>query len=193
MQGISLDGARQIWTKSKVENIDDFKGIALRVPDVPIYVNSFESLGFITTIVPWGDCYTAVQTGVVEGLEMDYNSINDSGLDKLLPYCLLTNHSVATNSFVIPDSTLSKLTEEQKNILLECIDDASDYINNLYFEKLDTTIKAIEANGVTFSQVLPDQATAMSEAVKPIIEDYLAKNCQFTAAEMDAYFTAVNK
>lgn len=190
---ISLDGARQIWTDVELSSIEDFKGVALRVPDVPIYVDSFDALGFITTIVPWGDCYTAVQTGVVSGLEIDYNSFADAGMDRIMPYCMITNHSVATNSFAIHDSVLEKLSEEQKAVLFECIDEATDYINNLYFEKLNETVEAIKANGVTFTEATAEQSAEMSSIVKPVVEDYLINNCQFTADEMDAFFAELAK
>ena len=193
MRGISLDGARQIWTDVELSSIEDFKGVALRVPDVPIYVDSFDALGFITTIVPWGDCYTAVQTGVVSGLEIDYNSFAGAGMDRIMPYCMITNHSVATNSFAIHDSVLEKLSEEQKAVLFECIDEATDYINNLYFEKLNETVEAIKANGVTFTEATAEQSAEMSSIVKPVVEDYLINNCQFTADEMDAFFAELAK
>ena len=176
-----------------MSSIEDFKGVALRVPDVPIYVDSFDALGFITTIVPWGDCYTAVQTGVVSGLEIDYNSFADADMDRIMPYCMITNHSVATNSFAIHDSVLEKLSEEQKAVLFGCIDEATDYINNLYFEKLNETVEAIKANGVTFTEATAEQSAEMSSIVKPVVEDYLINNCQFTADEMDAFFAELAK
>lgn len=78
-------------------------------------------------------------------------------------------------------------------VLFECIDEATDYINNLYFEKLNETVEAIKANGVTFTEATAEQSAEMSSIVKPVVEDYLINNCQFTADEMDAFFAELAK
>lgn len=53
--------------------------------------------------------------------------------------------------------------------------------------------RVIKANGVTFTEATAEQSAEMSSIVKPVVEDYLINNCQFTADEMDAFFAELAK
>ena len=73
--GLFNEGFRQVWSKEPIECLDDFKGVKLRVPVVSLYINMFSELGAQATVVPVGDLYTGLQTGLVEGMELPIASV----------------------------------------------------------------------------------------------------------------------
>ena len=74
-------GFRQVITVIKpVNTLEDLKGLKIRVPQSPNFVELFRRLGANPTPVPWGEVYTALQTKLVDGAEVDYRSIQAKNL-----------------------------------------------------------------------------------------------------------------
>jgi len=63
------EGFRHFFTRSAIAGKDDLAGLQLRVSTDPIMVGMVESLGATATVVPFGELYSALQTGVVDGAE----------------------------------------------------------------------------------------------------------------------------
>jgi len=119
---------RQIFTKSKpIYAVDDLKGLKIRVPGSKLYVNTFNMLGASPTPVSWGEVYTALDTGVVGGLENTPESILSASLNEVTHYINMTNHISAPTTFSISNKIYSKLTKEQQDILLQAATEASSY------------------------------------------------------------------
>jgi len=64
-------GARNVWTKNPVKTASDLKGVKLRVLPVPNFIATLRYMGAVPTPLPFGEIYTALQTGVVDGFEHD--------------------------------------------------------------------------------------------------------------------------
>lgn len=173
LRGAVLDGSRNIWTKKPLKSIADFNGVMLRVPDVAIYMEAFSALGFNTTVVPWGDCYTALQTGVVEGLEMDTVNVSDASLDEVVKYCMITNHSVSHYMFAMSKAAREQLTPEQQNVIDQCIDEACEMGTRLFKEADAVTKGELEAAGVTFFTPSEETVEEMRNIVLPISREIM--------------------
>ena len=126
---------RQIFTRGKpINNKNDLEGLKIRVPESNLYVNTFKMLGAAPTPIAWGEVYTALDTGVVDGLENVPESVLSASLDEVTTYINLTNHISGPTTFSISNKVFTKLTPEQQNILLEAAHDASDYALGLTIE-----------------------------------------------------------
>ena len=111
---------RQIFTtNAPVRTVSDLKGLKIRVPESPTYVNTFKLLGTAPTPVAWGETYTALETGVVGGLENTPESIFSASMHEVVNYMNLSNHISAPTTFSISDSVYQKLTPEQQAQLIE--------------------------------------------------------------------------
>ncbi len=171
MRGAILDGTRNIWTSKKVEKISDFNGIKLRVPDVTVLINSFSALGFNTVVIPFGDVYTALQTGVAGGLEMDDMNIASASLDEVCKYCLKTGHMNSFFTMAMTRETREKLTDEQREIIDQCIDEACALGTQLYREYMEDVTKHFEEAGVTITDMSSEELAKMRELTAPINEE----------------------
>lgn len=119
---------RQIFTSGKpINNVDDIKGLKIRVPESPTYVNTFNMLGSAPTPVAWGETYTALETGVVQGLENTPESIYSSSMHEVTKYMNIADHISAPTTFSISNKIFEKLTEEQQAILVESAEEAADF------------------------------------------------------------------
>ncbi len=80
-------GFRQVITVNKPINaLEDLKGLKIRVPESPNFIELFRRLGANPTPVPWGEVYTALQTKLVDGAENDYRSFISKKLEEPTNY-----------------------------------------------------------------------------------------------------------
>lgn len=131
--GIFTEGEfRTVWTNMKpVRSLNDFTGVKLRVPDVPIYIDMFSALGADATPLPIGDVYSGLQTGIIEGLELSATSIILSKVTEVVNYNTLTNHIASPMLVLVNEEVYQSLTEKQRQIFDGAMQEASrqDRIN----------------------------------------------------------------
>jgi TRAP-type transport system periplasmic protein len=86
-------GFRQITMKPKPINVpDDLKGVKIRLPVAPLFVSLFEHLGASPTPINFGEVYSALQTGLVDGQENPLILIDTAKIYEVQKYCSMTNH-----------------------------------------------------------------------------------------------------
>jgi tripartite ATP-independent transporter DctP family solute receptor len=73
-------------SKRPIRTIDDFKGLKIRVPPDPVQVAAWKALGTTATPMAWTELYTALQTGVVDGLEATINGLWDAKFYEVTKY-----------------------------------------------------------------------------------------------------------
>ena len=93
MDKASDHGFRQITMKSKPINTpDDLKGVKIRLPVAPLFIALFQHLGASPTPINFGEVYSALQTGLVDGQENPLILIDTAKLYEVQKYCSMTNH-----------------------------------------------------------------------------------------------------
>ena len=86
-------GFREITMKSKPINTpDDLKGVKIRLPVAPLFISLFQHLGASPTPINFGEVYSALQTGLVDGQENPLILIDTAKLYEVQKYCSMTNH-----------------------------------------------------------------------------------------------------
>jgi TRAP-type transport system periplasmic protein len=86
-------GFRQITMKSKpINGPDDLKGVKMRLPVAPLFIALFKALGASPTPINFGEVYSALQTGLVDGQENPLILIDTGKLYEVQKYCSMTNH-----------------------------------------------------------------------------------------------------
>jgi tripartite ATP-independent transporter DctP family solute receptor len=86
-------GFRQITTRTKpIVTPDDLKGFKIRLPVAPAFIELFKHLGASPTAINFGEVYSALQTGVVDGQENPLILIDTAKLYEVEKYCSMTNH-----------------------------------------------------------------------------------------------------
>ena len=165
----SIEGARNIWSKAPVEKLEDLKGLKMRVPEIPMFVNSFEALGVNPTPMAITDVYTALQTGVIDGLEYDMTGVVDFNFYDHCQYCYQTNHGVSILTFAVAENFWQGLTPEQQEAIQTAADEVSAELNEEYYVAKEESIKTLEEKGVTFVELTDEDRQTVNELVRPIV------------------------
>ena len=171
--GLFDQGFRYVWTVDKeVKTLEDLKGLKLRTPESDVYTQTFSLLGTNPTPMAFGDLFTALQTGVVEGYEVNPESTWANGTYEAIKYGCRTNHIYAGSVLFISDAAYNRLNDEQKAILKEAATNAVNYNNELaHSSEQDYNDKLTEA-GLVINDLAEGEQPKFAEAVQPLYESY---------------------
>lgn len=140
---------RQIFTTNKaINNIDDLKGLIIRIPDSNTYKTTFSNLGAAPTAVAWGETYTALDTGLVSAVENIPESIMSASMQEVTKYVNETNHILGPTTISISNKVYQGLTDEQKKIIDEAAKEACEYGFNLTKDGSDANFAALSEAGL---------------------------------------------
>lgn len=165
------DGFRKIFSKEPINSLAELAGVKVRVPDTPVYFNTISSLGAAATVVPWGEVYTALQTGVVTAYENTYNGCYSNALYEQAIYCLDTCHMTADVSLAISHDTYASLDADAVAVIEEASNTAALYGRELLLEKDETDKQLCIDAGVVITAANMEEFRA---AVAPVWDSYKA-------------------
>ncbi len=163
------EGFRHFFTKSEIKDITSFKGMKLRVSNDPVMNGLVEGLGASPTVVSFGELYSALQTGVVDGAEQPIANYKSNAFPEVAPYMILDGHTLGAVQVIITDEAWNKLSAEQQNILMEAGAAASQYNREISEQKENEVLEELKADGVTVIEVT--DKTPWQEAVKSVVEE----------------------
>ena len=113
------EGFRHFFTATPVNGIGDLAGMKLRVSNDPVMNGMVNGLGASPTVVAFGELYSALQTGVVDGAEQPIANYKSNAFPEVANNMILDGHTLGAIQAVITDTAWAKLTADQQAVLLE--------------------------------------------------------------------------
>jgi len=162
------EGFRHFFTINPVAGISDFAGLKLRVSNDPVMTGMVEGLGASATVVSFGELYSALQTGVVDGAEQPIANYRSNSFHEVAPTLILNGHTLGAIQVIITDAAWDKLTENQQKAIMEASAYAQNFNAELSASAELEVLDALRAEGVNVVDV-PDK-TEWIEACKPVAE-----------------------
>jgi tripartite ATP-independent transporter DctP family solute receptor len=159
-------GSRSFYTTQQaIHTPADLKGLKFRVPNSQTAVEMVQALGGAATPVDWGELYTALQQGVVDGAENNPPSFFLSRHYELSKYYVLDEHSSVPDVILMSQHIWDRLTPEQQGWVQQAMNDSIVYQKTLWQEASDDALAKVKAHGVEI--IYPDK-TLFSQAVQPL-------------------------
>ncbi|MGI6285873.1 TRAP transporter substrate-binding protein [Neomoorella humiferrea] len=156
---------RNLLTTRPIKTIADLKGLKLRVPEMPAYVEAWKAMGAAPTPLALGELYTALEQGVVEGLEINTDSMYTQKFYEVAKNYASTGHVFATCMLIINEKFYQSLPDDMKKVLQDAATEAEKY-NNETVKKLEMdSVEKMKAAGVVVNQINIDE---MRNAVKDV-------------------------
>ena len=168
------EGFRHFFTTKEIKGLDDLKGMKLRVSNDPIMNGMVEGLGASPTVVSFGELYSALQTGVVDGAEQPIANYKSNAFQEVAPNLILDGHTLGAIQVVITDEAWDKLTPEQQDILMEAGKYASDFNRQISEEAEQKVLDELKEEGINIIEV--EDMTPWQEACKDIISSSTSDN-----------------
>lgn len=172
MKGLSYydNGARSFYFRKPVASLEDIKGLKIRVQQNRVTMDMVTALGASPTPMSYGQVFSSLQTGVIDGAENNYPSYFTSSHYQVAKYLILNKHQRTPEVLLIGKATWDKLSEQDRKIIKEAAVEAGKYQRELWtkFEK-DSEAK-LRAAGVTIEEV--KDIGPWKQAVKPMLDKY---------------------
>lgn len=138
------NGFRNMCCKKPIRQIADFQGVKFRSPGLDNYLEMFELLKASPTVIPWGDTYSGMQTGIVDGMETTTEAIYSQSFYNLGKYVIMTRHIFTANAPVISESLWDSLSEEDQQIIQRAMDEETAALREEVKNSEDHYIELLE-------------------------------------------------
>ena len=163
------EGFRHFFTVKPVSGIADFKGLKLRVSNDPVMNGMVEGLGANPTVVSFGELYSALQTGVVDGAEQPIANYKSNAFPEVANNLILDGHTLGAVQAVITDNAWNKLTENQQVAVMEAAADTQAFNADLSESAENKVLDELKSSGCNVIDV-PDK-TPWQEACAKVISE----------------------
>lgn len=164
-------GTRSLYNSKKpVEKPADLAGMKIRVQESDVHMKMIEAMGGSAAPMAYGEVYTAMQSGVLDGAENNEVSYLSQKHNEVAKYFSNTNHLVGLDYLVINTDVLEGMTEEDRAVFDEKWDAAVVEHTELWTSETDKAHAALEAAGATFNDV---DNEAFRAVLEPLVKDFV--------------------
>ena len=167
-------GLRCMQTNKEIVTPDDMKGMKIRVPNSSMYVNCLTAMGAIPVPMPFGETISAVQQGVVDGLEGNMNAYSTNGSAEVAKQMSFTNHLIGTCGAYINIDVWNSIPEQYRDIIQEEFTKGAAELTQFTDDNFASTKKMLEEEqGCHFNDVDVEafRAIMQSEYERMVSED----------------------
>ena len=163
-------GSRSFYTKEQpIRTPDDLAGLKIRTLESITQVQMVNALGGSATPISWGELYTALQQGVVDGAENNPPSFYTSRHYEVCKYYSLDEHTGIPDVLLISTIVWEKLTEQERAWVADAALESAEYQKKLWKAATEEALAAVQAAGVEV--IYPDKA-AFAEKSASLYETY---------------------
>ncbi len=163
-------GSRSFYTTRKpILKPDDLSGLKIRTQQSPMAIKLIDALGGSATPISWGELYTSLQQGVVDGAENNPPSLFTSNHYEVCKYYSLDQHTSIPDVVLISTQVWMKLSEQHKTALMEAAEESVDYERKRWEEFVKESMDKMVAAGL---QVYHPDKAPFKERVQKMWQEF---------------------
>ena len=166
------EGSRHIFTKKDIviNSVDDLQGLKLRVPTTEIMTDTMEALGVQPTPISFGELYSALQSGTVDGAEQPFSGYYSNNFFEVAPNYVLDGHTYSPSIVLMSETVWNTMDPEDQQIMMEAAKETEQW-NRENIEKMDADLlEQIKAAGANVIEC--NDKEAYIAKIKPVIAKY---------------------
>ncbi|MFA3792032.1 TRAP transporter substrate-binding protein [Aliiglaciecola sp. SL4] len=162
-------GSRSFYSSDNlIKTPTDLNGMKIRVMNSQSAVDMVNTIGGSATPVSFGELYTALQQGVVDGAENNPPSFYFSKHYEVSKYYLLDEHTSIPDVIIIGTHIWNNLNNQQQGWLSQAMREATAYQRILWKESTEQSLKAVKEAGV---EIIVADKKPFQESVKPVYDN----------------------
>ena len=163
-------GSRSFYTADRpIRTPEDLEGLKIRTQESPVAIAMVNQLGGAATPISFGELYTALQQGVVDGAENNPPSFHTTRHYELCDYYSLDRHTSPPDVLLGSTHLWERLTEQERQWLQEAADESAQHQKKLWAEATEEAMQTVKDAGV---EIIEPDVAAFAEAVEPLYEQY---------------------
>jgi len=163
-------GSRSFYTKNTPVNVPaDLNGLKIRIMKSMTSFKMIEALGGSATPISWGELYTALQQGVVDGAENNPPSFHLSRHYEVCKYYSLDEHTSIPDILLMSTVVWNSLSPQEQAWLQESVDESVEYQKKIWQQSTDEAMREVQKAGV---QIIIPNKKPFQEAVRQLHLSY---------------------
>lgn len=131
----------------------DMNGLKLRVAESSVYVNAYTAFGASPQSMAWGEVFTALQQGTIDGQENTLITIQDYKINEVQTYLSETGHTFAFGVVAVNPAWIDGLPQEDQDIIIQAALDAGVDVGNKQLEDESRISQELKDAGMIFNEV----------------------------------------
>ena len=160
-------GARSFYASKAINTPDDLKGMKIRIQQSPTTIKMIQALGASPTPMPWGEVYSALQMGVVDGAENNISALTNGRHGEVSKFFSDDQHQMVPDVLVISTMKWDTLNKTQQDALRQAAHESFDYQKKLWADYEKSEQAKAEKMGV---KIIPVDKAPFIAKVKPMID-----------------------
>ena len=163
-------GSRSFYTREQpLESPKDLEGLKIRVQESASAFEMVKQLGASPTPISWGELYTAIQQGVIDGAENNPPSFYLSRHYEVCKYYIVDEHTMIPDILLVSTHLWNRMSLQEQQWLQKAIDLSVPYQRELWIKSENESLKAVIDAGVVVSY---PEKVAFQEATLPMFESF---------------------
>ena len=168
-------GARSFYTKDRaIRTPEDLHGLKIRVQDMQSQTDMLEALGGIPIAMSYGDVYTSLQTGIIDGTENNETALTTGKHGEICKVFSKDEHAMIPDVMVMSAQIWNNISPEDQQIILEAAYESTDSHKIAWDAAIQEAVQeAQDTMGVTFVEDVDKEA--FREATAGLVDEYCAR------------------
>jgi TRAP-type transport system periplasmic protein len=181
--GYAGGGTRNLIVNKPVRNMQELKGLNIRVMGAPVQTKMFQAITTSPTVIAYTEIYNAIQTGVIQAAENEAAGLEQMKFYEVGPHISLTRHAITVRPVCFSGKTFRRLPKELQDAMVRAGREAGAYGRNLESSEDQARLQRLEKEGKLKTYVFADrdQLLKLAEPIKQMYakevgaEDVLAR------------------
>ena len=164
-------GDLHFQTRTKpIRNLNDIKGLKMRVIENRALVDGFRALGAVPTPLPYPQIYTALQQGTVDGTANDILSVTTLKMYEVAKFFTMSGYVAEPRPLIMSKTFFDGMPPDVQKVLLEAAQESAVYERRVFEDKMAGAFQEAKKSGMTFLELADREKWV--DAVRPVWNDF---------------------
>lgn len=170
------NGRKSFTSNKPLDDVDDFSGQRFRVMDSRVLIEQFASVGASAIAIPFGELYTALQTGVVDGQENALDTIAAMRYNEVQTNLVVSEHGANEDVVMFNPAWWNSLPENYQQVILDAFEEVRPQVEEIKEASQATARARLTEAGMNIRDLTDEERAALREAMYPRARDaYVAQ------------------
>jgi tripartite ATP-independent transporter DctP family solute receptor len=169
--GYAGGGTRNIFVNKPVKNMQELKGLKVRVQGAPIWSRTFQAAGMAPTVIAYNEVYNAIQNGVIAAGENEAAGVEQMKFYEVAPHLSMTQHAITIRPLCFSGKTFKKLDKQLQDAVLKAGKEAGAYGRQIESSEDEEKLAKMEKEG-KLKRVPFQGRDQMKKLVDPVMAAY---------------------
>jgi TRAP-type transport system periplasmic protein len=169
--GYAGGGVRNIFATRPISNMEELRGLRVRVQGAPIWSSTFQAAGMTPTVIAYNEVYNGIQNRVIEAGENEAAGVEQMRFYEVAPHLAMTQHAITIRPLVFSGKTFRNLPEALQECVLSAGKEAGAYGREIESSEDSAKLEAMEKEG-RLTRVTFNDREEMKRLVDPVLADH---------------------